>query len=111
MTSKLTERIDQLEAQLAQRDVDAINQAEARLRDGCLDAYPSLKAIFGKMGQIQNLLELSIVDATPDSVDQLAQAIAPMVEKIAPDIERLERSQANGNVGKLEELTNNKVFN
>ena len=32
MTSKLIERIDQLEAQLVQRDIDTINQAEAKLR-------------------------------------------------------------------------------
>ena len=32
-----------------------------------------------------------------------------MVEKIAPDIEKLERNKGNGDVGMLEELTNNKV--
>jgi len=107
MTSKLTARIDQLESQLVQRDIDAINQADAKLR-ASLDAYPHLKLIFAKMGHIQNLLELSIVDATPDSVDQLAQAIRPMVEKIAPDIEKLDRNKGNADVGMLEELTNNK---
>ena len=60
------------------------------------------------MAQIQNLLELSIVDSTPESVDQLATAIRPMVEKIAPQIEKLEKNKNHAEVGKLEALTNNK---
>ena len=71
MTSKLLERIEQLESQLVQRDVDCIKEADARLR-ASLEKYPNLKTVFAKMGQIQNLLELSIVDSTPESVDQLA---------------------------------------
>ena len=73
-----------------------------------LEKYPNLAIIFGKMAQIQNLLELSIVDSTPESVDQLATAIRPMVEKIAPQIEKLEKNKNHAEVGKLEALTNNK---
>ena len=30
-------------------------------------------SIFGRIAQLQNLLELSIADSTPESIDQLAR--------------------------------------
>ena len=32
-------------------------------------------SIFGRIAQLQNLLELSIADSTPESIDQLARGI------------------------------------
>ena len=38
-----------------------------------LDKRKNMVSIFGRIAQLQNLLELSIADSTPESIDQLAR--------------------------------------
>ena len=82
---KLDERITRLEKELVEKDVITIRQAERKLSSDLgkislskkkptfySEKNKNLEAIFLKIFQIQNLLELSIADATPQSIDQLA---------------------------------------
>jgi len=70
--AQLNERIDQLETQLLLKDIETIKQAEKKLNSD-LDKRKNMVSIFGRIAQLQNLLELSIADSTPESIDQLAR--------------------------------------
>ncbi|CAG5113487.1 Oidioi.mRNA.OKI2018_I69.chr2.g7591.t1.cds [Oikopleura dioica] len=104
--AELNRKLDSLEEQITKKNISAITFAQKKLEN--TNKYANVDTLFKDISRLTHLLDLSCSEITPEAMNQLAVSIEPIVQQIAPYMDKVQSLEKYSHLGELENMIEKK---